>query len=58
MFGVIVWSNWAFLGAFGSWSGAVFWAWFLSQGIGTSLNFLLQKLFVFRAISANPARRG
>ena len=55
---MIVWSNWAFLGAFGSWSGAVFWAWFLSQGIGTSLNFLLQKLFVFRARSDTSARRG
>lgn len=58
VFGVIVGSNWAFLCAFGSWSGAVFWAWFLSQGIGTSLNFLLQKLFVFRARSDTSARRG
>lgn len=48
VFFVIVGSNWLFLGVFDGWSGALFWAWFLSQGLGTSLNFLVQKLFVFR----------
>src|SRR5699024_5136359 len=57
VFGVIVGSNWAFLGAFGSWSGAVFWAWFLSQGAAPSLNCLLPKSAACRARSAHPPRR-
>lgn len=49
IFFVIVGSNWLLLETFHGWANALFWAWFLSQGIGTTLNFLLQKLFVFRA---------
>lgn len=49
VFLVIVGSNWLFLAGFEGWQNALFLAWFLSQALGTSLNFLIQKLFVFRA---------
>lgn len=48
VFLVIVGSNWLFLHLFNGWESALPLAWFLSQAIGTTLNFFTQKLFVFR----------
>lgn len=28
--------------------GILFWSWFVSQGVATTLNFLLQNFWVFR----------
>ncbi|AHW62811.1 Putative membrane protein [Corynebacterium glyciniphilum AJ 3170] len=50
--------DWLIGHVFPSMPGILFWSWFVSQGVATTLNFLLQNFWVFRPASLLSDRHG